>query len=175
MTALAGYSISRQQHQGVVMCRVGYKQTPEHVAARMRYGKNNHGWLGDEVSAKGGRTRAIRAFPEIGPCEMCGAARAERHHRDGNTANNAPSNIAPLCRKCHMAKDGRLEEFSKMAKTRVADAISASAAKRRSRTHCKNGHPLAGANLYTHNNKRSCKTCQRASAKAYRERLKNAS
>ena len=56
----------------------GYKQTPEHVEKRKRFGPDHH-------------------------------ARAERHHIDGNTANNKPGNIAFLCRRCHMREDGRLD------------------------------------------------------------------
>jgi len=35
--------------------------------------------------------------------------KAERHHKDDNTHNNAPENIQALCRKCHMLLDGRLK------------------------------------------------------------------
>ena len=82
----------------------GYKQTPEHVQNAKRFGENHHSWIGDSVSTKGGRTRAIRLYPEIGPCSECGTEPAERHHVDGNTANNDPSNIEILCRVCHMKR-----------------------------------------------------------------------
>lgn len=73
-------------------------------------------WKGENVSAKGGRKRALRMYPALGPCVKCGCTRAERHHRDGNTANNAPDNIEIVCRRCHMTEDGRLEAFTRMAK-----------------------------------------------------------
>ena len=38
--------------------------------------------------------------------EGCGA-RAERHHKDGNTKNNAPENIEFLCHRHHTITDGR--------------------------------------------------------------------
>ena len=82
--------------------RSGYKQTAEHVEKRKRRGADHYAWTGDEVSEKAGRKRALKAFPEIGPCVACGAAKAERHHKDGDTANNAASNIEALCRRCHM-------------------------------------------------------------------------
>jgi len=88
---------------------LGYKQTPEHVENRKRFGEDHPAWLGDDVSRKGGRTRALRKYPDIGPCRACGSPRAERHHVDGNTANNEPENIEALCRRCHMAEDGRLD------------------------------------------------------------------
>lgn len=94
----------------------GYKQTAEHIAKRKRFGKDHHNWKGDAVSVKGGRTRALRAFPIIPPCVWCGSKKSERHHRDGNTANNSPKNIVPMCRKCHMNADGRLKSFRENAK-----------------------------------------------------------
>ena len=82
----------------------------------------------DNPSVKTGRSRAQRLYPEIGPCESCGAERAERHHRDGDTINNDPSNIAALCRKCHMETDGRLEKLienrKKVPSSRYAGAHS---------------------------------------------------
>jgi hypothetical protein len=38
------------------------------------------------------------------------------------------------------------------------------------RTHCPQGHPYAGNNLYVHNGKRYCRTCMRARDRAYKER-----
>lgn len=88
----------------------GYKQSPEHIAKRAAKsrGETHPNWTGDQVSEKGGRKRALKLYPEIGPCQECGAAKSERHHIDGNTANNERANIAILCRRCHMAADGRL-------------------------------------------------------------------
>ena len=88
----------------------GFKQSPEHIAKRIKRGPDHPNWIGEAVSEKGGRARALRLYPTIGPCEVCGEAKAERHHADGNTANNAPTNIEPLCRRCHMAKDGRMDQ-----------------------------------------------------------------
>lgn len=70
-------------------------------------------WKGDAVSVKGGRTRALRAYRDIGPCSKCGAEKSERHHVDGDTSNNDPTNIAILCRRCHMDADGRLAAVAK--------------------------------------------------------------
>jgi|ERR1039458_10253671 5-methylcytosine-specific restriction endonuclease McrA len=90
----------------------GYKQSAEHIEKRKQFGADHPNWEGDDVTAKGGRTRAQRLYPNIGPCSVCGSKRAERHHRDDNPANNVPSNIAILCRKCHMREDGRLAKIS---------------------------------------------------------------
>jgi len=105
--------------------RKGYKQTAEHIAKRSRSGKDHHAWLGGKVSEKGGRTRALRLYPEIGPCVLCASPRSERHHLNENTADNRPENIVPLCRKCHMAKDGRLERFRQLARRNQPKALKA--------------------------------------------------
>ena len=77
------------------------------------YGPKHPGWKGDAISVKGGRRRALRLYPEIGPCIRCSSVKAERHHKDGNTANNSPDNIEALCRRCHMEEDGRLASVRK--------------------------------------------------------------
>ena len=93
-------------------------QTAEHVEKRKRIGAAHYAWQGDAVSEKGGRKRALRLFPEIGPCVRCGNAKAERHHKDGDTANNAPSNIEALCRRCHMWDDGRMAKVMRQWRKR---------------------------------------------------------
>ena len=64
-------------------------------------------WKGDGATKSANRQRAQKQYL-LGPCEQCGAPGADRHHRDENTANNRPENIAILCRRCHMRRDGRL-------------------------------------------------------------------
>ena len=96
--------------------RSGFTQTLEHVEKRKRTGAEHYAWQADAVSEKGGRKRALRLYPEIGPCIKCGATKAERHHKDGNTANNAPENIEGLCRRCHMEADGRMEKAKQWRK-----------------------------------------------------------
>ena len=54
-----------------------------------------------------GRCRAERMYPAQ-PCEVCGKppggrGTVDRHHRDSDRLNNAPDNIAFLCRKHHHA------------------------------------------------------------------------
>lgn len=89
----------------------GYQQTPEHVEKRKRRGEASWHWLGPDVSAVVGRKRALRLYPNIGPCTECGADKTERHHKDENPANNAPENIAVLCRKCHLREHARLRRL----------------------------------------------------------------
>ena len=98
--------------------KFGYKQTEEHIAKRIKRGAELPHFLGDAVSIKGGRTRALRAYLSR-PCERCGAIKSDRHHCDGNTANNVPDNISFLCRRCHMEKDGRLAMFQAQAKMQL--------------------------------------------------------
>jgi len=93
--------------------QVGAKQSDEHIGKRKRFGADHPLWVGDAVSEKGGRTRALRAYPSPLACERCGRKnhRLDRHHKDGNTANNARDNIASICRKCHMTADGRINRM----------------------------------------------------------------
>jgi 5-methylcytosine-specific restriction endonuclease McrA len=152
------------------MTSKGYKQTPDHIASRIRVGKDHYAWLGDNVSVKGGRTRANRMYPIIGPCVICGSARSERHHKDGNTANNTPENIVPLCRKCHMSKDGRLELLSLLGSKNQKSGVAriAAAKKRSEQTHCKRGHQLSGDNLFiTSLGARGCRECRKIHKHAY--------
>jgi len=104
----------------------GYKQSPEHIEKRKRYGAEHHGWKGDGACVRAGRTRALRKYP-VKPCDCCGESEklVERHHRDGNTLNNESDNIIFLCRKCHMAEDGRLEKFIELAKQNQPVAVAA--------------------------------------------------
>ena len=79
--------------------------------------ENNNAWKGDAAATQTGRNRAISWFPIEGKdCLDCGAKATERHHVDENTLNNDPSNIAFLCRRCHMKRDGRLAQLAKQAR-----------------------------------------------------------
>lgn len=102
----------------------GYKQSPEHIARRKRYGAQHSKWKGNNIRVRSGRTRALRGFP-IQSCELCGAGKSERHHKDGDTKNNTSANIQFLCRRCHMEKDGRLSDFKQLAKLNQPKAVAA--------------------------------------------------
>lgn len=72
-------------------------------------GPSHYAWKGDEAIETTKRERAQRRY-RLGVCEGCGIKQAtDRHHVDGDTGNNARSNIRLLCRRCHMLEDGRLE------------------------------------------------------------------
>jgi hypothetical protein len=103
----------------------GYKQTPEHVEKRKRWGPSHHAWKGDKVTPETGRCRANRLYPHPGPCRLCGADKAERHHKNGDTTDNSPENIEFLCRRCHMESDGRLDRFRALADKVRPKAIEA--------------------------------------------------
>jgi len=79
-------------------------------------GENHCAWKGDDASTTTKRERAQRMY-SLGSCDECGKAAHDRHHRDSDTGNNAPENIGKLCRRCHMAEDGRLEAFRKLARS----------------------------------------------------------
>ncbi len=120
--ALTRMQRHRLRKQGVhvpaIPHRKGYTLTPEQRAKAAQWAEDHPAWKGDKASVKAGRSRALRLFPPQ-PCSVCGKARAERHHLDGNTLNNDPGNIMFVCRKCHMAKDGRHEQCKRWAKSRV--------------------------------------------------------
>lgn len=65
-------------------------------------GEQNPAWRGDKVAKRSARLRAQRLLRDAGPCVRCGAAKAERHHKDHNPWNNDMSNIEVLCRPCHI-------------------------------------------------------------------------
>lgn len=111
-----------------------------------------------------GHKKALRLFPEIGPCAKCGDKKSERHHIDDDPHNNVAENIMPLCRRCHTLEHG---------KTLSPEAISmgnaAAAKKQREKAHCRSGHPYFGENLYvTPKGKRVCKICRLEAKRKYR-------
>lgn len=72
-----------------------------------RHKEKNPNWRGVAAGVDGKRRRAHRWY-DASQCSRCGSGYAERHHIDGDIGNNAPENIAILCRRCHMEADGRL-------------------------------------------------------------------
>jgi 5-methylcytosine-specific restriction endonuclease McrA len=90
------------------------KERPLDARRGMNRGPDHPAWKGDDASTSTKRDRARRRFA-LGLCEECGAPAMDRHHKDGDTGNNVPSNIAILCRSCHMKADGRLDALRSMA------------------------------------------------------------
>ena len=79
-------------------------------AREAKLGPRNPNWKGDSLTKnKSGHARARSVYAEWrgGPCKDCGQPSLDLHHSDGNPLNNAPHNILPLCRSCHMKRDGR--------------------------------------------------------------------
>ena len=105
------------------------------------------------MTVHAGHKRAQRLY-KLGPCEKCGAAGRDRHHRDGNQFNNAPENVAILCRRCHQLEDGR---FAALRERALAQAAIQAA-----RTHCPRGHAYDQENTYiAPSGKRACRACRR--------------
>lgn len=151
--------------------RKGYKQTPEHIAKRKRFGPDHPGWKGDDVSPISARQRA-QSWYEARPCEKCGNPKADRHHVDGNTKNNGLDNIRFLCRKCHLNLPEHRAAMLKAVKISLPKAVAAAAEKNRSRTHCINGHELSGDNLVVTAKQRICRECGRIRQREYQQRRK---
>lgn len=84
-----------------------------------KLGVRNPQWLGDGATEQSARRRSkyvIRSLEGV-TCEHdgCIAPALDRHHIDGNTHNNDPSNLRCLCRKHHMVEDGRLARLHERA------------------------------------------------------------
>lgn len=162
------------------MTMEGKRHTPEakRLISEAKLGSLNPHWAGDAVSGDGGRLRAVRYFPLPLACQECGAeGGVERHHKDANTTNNTDANIAFLCRRCHMQADGRLDHL--IAMNKIANPAKYAAAGETNRINkkaargnaCKNGHPLAAANVYTApDGYPECKICSRAAGRRYKAR-----
>jgi hypothetical protein len=100
--------------------RKGYKPCPgcdEPMAAHafrcracspLIRGENHPGWKGDDALDTTKRERTQKMFRLAEACESCGEKAVDRHHIDGDPGNNVLSNIASLCRRCHMVADGRI-------------------------------------------------------------------
>jgi len=141
---------------------LGFKMSPDVIQKRKRFGPQHHRWKGDSAKPSAGRARARSLFKSPGVCSGCGKpGRIERHHVDGNTLNNSVENIQFLCSSCHQSVDGRSERFKEIARLHSGVGNAASAIARKSKTHCKWGHPFSGDNLLITQRGRVCLTCRR--------------
>ena len=121
------------------------------VPPASRWGDQHPQWRGDVASASSKRGRARRLY-KLGNCERCGKKATDRHHIDGNAGNNLSSNIAILCRRCHMEIDGRLVQLPIIAKNRPP---------RTRRTHCRRGHAYAEDSYVDPHGYYACRICRR--------------
>lgn len=93
------------------------------VACRIAATRFN-GAIAKQPKSKGaaaGHCWAWRHFPPA-PCQKCGAE-GQRHHCDGNPANNDPSNIMMLCPKHHCEIDGRANRLRRQARSAAQASI----------------------------------------------------
>lgn len=84
---------------------------------RPKRGALHHNWKGNDVTRDSGRDRARRWYP-MGKCIRCGRDGKDRHHKNGDTLNNDPSNIEILCRRCHTTVDGRAAQLAECVRQR---------------------------------------------------------
>lgn len=72
------------------------------------YGKKNCQWVGDEIKYEGlhGWIRRHKPKPEL--CEECGKSPPRDLANISGKYNRDVNDFEWICRKCHMAKDGRL-------------------------------------------------------------------
>ena len=90
-------------------CKIEWMKIHSDFKKYMRkqgFAEHKSNWKGTNITIAGGRDRAQRWYKSA-PCEICGSPKSDRHHKDGDTSNNSPSNIQFLCRKHHMEVDGR--------------------------------------------------------------------
>lgn len=88
--------------------------------SKAKLGELNPMWKGDFITCKSGRARAIRMYTFLGNCQECEKRPAfDRHHKDGNTANNDTANVLFLCRACHMKLDGRINNLNQFQEVPV--------------------------------------------------------
>lgn len=147
--------------------------------------------------ASGGRNQARRIYPKpLGACVLCGKPASDRHHKDGDTFNNHPTNISFLCRRCHMLVDGRLGRLAtgpRATKPRMPCMVCGKVGgylrrgrchacneyyrrhdgvdvlpENRVKTHCPHGHQYDDVNTYWNGNQRSCRTCHMLNQRRYR-------
>lgn len=150
--------------------RIGRKQTPEQIKKRLRFGEEHFAWVGDEATIKTGRTRAERKYA-LEPCETCGEQnkRIDRHHKDGNTLNNERENIKFLCRKCHMAEDGRSKVFSAYCLEHIHTLQATAWKRKKEKTHCLHGHLFSPEN--TGRDPKGSRVCRACNRDAHRRQL----
>ena len=90
--------------------------------ARKQRGPRHPRWRGDQATRHSGRHRAQLLY-ELKPCEVCRLEprghRVHRHHKDGNTLNNSPENIAFLCAKHHGEAHRKMREEAKCRQSEV--------------------------------------------------------
>lgn len=92
----------------------GWHLRAENRIWKPKTGEDHYAWKGNSVSVKAGRQRARRTY-QVEACAKCGKPGRDRHHKNGNTADNSQSNVEILCRRCHMLEDGRLDRFRALA------------------------------------------------------------
>lgn len=81
------------------------------VPHNFRQRESHYLWKGDAATDHTKRRRVQNWYSREGKCRICGNDAQDRHHIDGNLNNDQPQNIIALCRRCHMASDGRLKAF----------------------------------------------------------------
>ena len=74
-----------------------------------------------------------------------------------------------LCRTRACIRPSHLEPVTTQVNLLRGATVNA---KNAEKTHCLNGHPLSGYNLYFINNQRQCKTCRRVRVQQFRARTR---
>lgn len=110
---MSGKKHSDKTKKNMSMARKDVPKSKEHrdKIAKSVLGDQNHRWLGDAVGYKGLHAWVRRHLPKPNVCQEC------KHALPYDLANISQkyrrdiSDWEWLCRKCHMTKDGRLEQL----------------------------------------------------------------
>lgn len=87
-----------------------------------------------------------------------------------------PDGLEPdhLCRVRHCVNDAHLEPVTRAENTRRGGSGAVAAARQLAKTHCPQGHPYSGDNLYvTTSGYRKCRTCGRESLRCYKAKRRS--
>lgn len=104
-----GRPLTQETRKKMSISHIG-KTAGENNSNFGRFGDKHFKWKGNEASVQAGNKRAKILFPVLGKCELCDNLAIDRHHKDGNTLNNNPSNVQFLCRSDHMKEEQKLKE-----------------------------------------------------------------
>lgn len=99
-------------------CSIKYEYK---TGKRNQIGEHNSNWKGDDVKYEGIHAWVKTYFPKTKLCMQCGLKPPRDLANKSGNYSRMLSDWEWLCRKCHMVKDGRLENLIQRNKTYKVD------------------------------------------------------